>query len=845
MIAPEALRDRQQWLLWRFEPDPKKPEKPSKVPYYITGKRRVGQQGSPDDRQWLTNYQAALDALSWSKGHYSGIGFAFLPDDGLVGIDLDNMVDLDTGEIQPRALKIIEACGSYTERSPSGKGFHIFARGDTAALFNGKRQSFKNNAIGVEVFCGSQYFTFTGEHYSGTPTECGEIPIKVLKRLHVTVDKAKGKARAAASVSTIDNDFKRVNDAAIRNLDAWVPTLFPAAKKSPQGYRIASRDLGRDLEEDLSITPEGIKDFGVADMGDPREGGRTPIDLVIEWGSAKKPAEALHWLGAQLGIALGKPPRRGKGGAGNSVPPAGGRSDVQGEPPPEEGSLPLVRWRQGLLRQCVDEAEKALVASEERIYQRAGKLVRVIRRDTASLRNYRRDPGILGFQEVEKASLIEALTACARWEKWDGRSESWRRINAPEQAADTYLARAGRWRLPKLWSVISAPTLRPDGTVLQRPGYDEETATWYDPGEVAYPTVPERPTREDAERALQLLVEAFASFPFVSDADRSVFLAMLLTALVRRSMPHAPLGAFTAPTSSSGKTLLADLISIVATGIRAPAMKFPDADEEGPKVALSALMEGDPIILIDNVERPLQGDWLCTLLTSETYRGRLLGKSEMVSAPSASLWLATGNNLVLVGDLRTRALICRIDPQSEHPEQRGFADDIKQTMAKRRPEMVAAGLTVMRAFIATGQRVSDFVKPWGRFEAWTDLVRAPLVWLDRADPCQTIKSIEKDDPERADLLRMLIAWKLAFGADPATARKAVALASDVGLLTEGGKLLREVLGDIAMDRGGMLNVRKVGKWLSRHVERRAEGMRFVKDREEDHVQTYKVEVLTA
>lgn len=836
MIAPEALRDRQQWLLWRFEPDPKKPEKPRKVPYYITGKRRVGQQGSPADRQWLTNYQAAVDALSRSKGHYSGVGFAFLPDDGLIGIDLDNMVDLDTGEIQPRALKIIEACGSYTERSPSGKGFHIFARGDTAALFNGKRQSFKNNAIGVEVFCGSQYFTFTGEHYSGTPTECGEIPIKVLSRLHATVDKAKGKARAPATAGPEDQRGKVESALAVLSSDCgydeWLHLgMAIHAELGDAGFTVW------DYWSAKSAKYPGRKQLETHWKSFEPGGGITGATLF-------KLAKNAGWRPPRQ--ARGARPNDRSGGAGNGAPPDHGGSGVQDEPPPEEGSLPLVRWRQGLLRQCVDEAEKALVASEERIYQRAGKLVRVIRRDTASLRNYRRDPGILGFQEVEKASLVEALTACARWEKWDGRSESWRRINAPEQAAETYLARAGRWRLPKLWSVISAPTLRPDGTVLQRPGYDEETATWYDPGEVVYPTVPEQPTREDAERALQLLVEAFATFPFVSDADRSVLLAMLLTALVRRSIPHAPLGAFTAPTSSSGKTLLADLVSIVATGIRAPAMKFPDADEEGPKVALAALMEGDPIILIDNIERPLQGDWLCTLLTSETYRARLLGKSEMVSAPSASLWMATGNNLVLVGDLRTRALICRIDPQCEHPEQRGFADDIKQTMAKRRPEMVAAGLTVMRAFIATEQRVAEFVKPWGRFEAWTDLVRAPLVWLDRADPCQTIASIEKDDPERADLLRMLIAWKAAFGADPATARKAVALASEVGMmLTDGGKLLREVLGDIAMDRGGTLNVRKVGKWLSRHVERRAEGMRFVKDREEDHVQTYKVEVLKA
>jgi RecA-family ATPase len=61
-------------------------------------------------------------------------------------------------------------------------------------------------------------------------------------------------------------------------------------------YRISSKVLGRDLEEDLSIAPTGIKDFGVHDMGDPRHGGRTPIDLLMEWGGYEEPKDAAFKL---------------------------------------------------------------------------------------------------------------------------------------------------------------------------------------------------------------------------------------------------------------------------------------------------------------------------------------------------------------------------------------------------------------------------------------------------------------------------------------------------------------------------------------------------------------------
>ena len=80
---------------------------------------------------------------------------------------------------------------------------------------------------------------------------------------------------------------KQLNDAAMANLKAWVPELFPTAGEYHDGFRVTSADLGRDNDEDLSIVPEGIKDFGVHDLDDPREGKRTPIDIVMESGSRR------------------------------------------------------------------------------------------------------------------------------------------------------------------------------------------------------------------------------------------------------------------------------------------------------------------------------------------------------------------------------------------------------------------------------------------------------------------------------------------------------------------------------------------------------------------------------
>jgi hypothetical protein len=101
--------------------------------------------------------------------------------------------------------------------------------------------------------------------------------------------------------------FRSINSAALERLDTWVPRLLPMAVQQPGrgAWRVSSRHLGRPLQEDLSIAPNGIVDFGVADMGDPKLGKRTPIDLVLEFGGKRDAAEAALWLCECLGLTPG------------------------------------------------------------------------------------------------------------------------------------------------------------------------------------------------------------------------------------------------------------------------------------------------------------------------------------------------------------------------------------------------------------------------------------------------------------------------------------------------------------------------------------------------------------
>lgn len=104
------------------------------------------------------------------------------------------------------------------------------------------------------------------------------------------------KAEPQSSSTDVGSFWQRVNSAALSNTDAWVSSLFKGARKEAGtgAWRITSKDLGRSLEEDISIHEDGIQDFG-------EERSYTAIEIVKEYGGAPTPKDAAHWLCDQLG----------------------------------------------------------------------------------------------------------------------------------------------------------------------------------------------------------------------------------------------------------------------------------------------------------------------------------------------------------------------------------------------------------------------------------------------------------------------------------------------------------------------------------------------------------------
>jgi hypothetical protein len=149
------------------------------------------------------------------------------------------------------------------------------------------------------------------------------------------------------------------------------------------------------------------------------------------------------------------------------------------------------------------------------------------------------------------------------------------------------------------------------------------------------------------------------------------------------------------------------------------------------------------------------------MLTQDTVSIRVLGQSKNVVASTAATVMATGNNLQVTGDLTRRVLVCSLDAHVEHPERREFAWDAKDVAKEQRGRLVAAALTILRAWHSAGTRVER--SPLGGFEEWSARIRAPLLWLGCADPCETTLKFKVQDPQVLQLSAVMEAWKETIG----------------------------------------------------------------------------------
>lgn len=390
----------------------------------------------------------------------------------------------------------------------------------------------------------------------------------------------------------------------------------------------------------------------------------------------------------------------------------------------------------------------------------------------------------------------------------------------PPKMVKAIIALGQERNLKRLDAVITAPVITAENFILDTPGYCIKTRLCLDTSETTW-DIPSNVNENMVREAVCFLMEPFETFPFCTNLDKAVFLSGLITAVLRPILPTALSYAFDAPVQGSGKTLLASCLAVLATGEKAniwPHIAGRD-DEEIRKRIFTALRSGERALIWDNIIGIFDSPAIAALLTSENYTDRQLGKSEASTIPNRSLFLMTGNNIMLAGDLPRRVLKCRIDPKSERPYARRFNLDPLSFTITNRQKMVVEALIIVRGWLQSHEYKSG-IKADGRmasFEIWDDLVRQPVAWINRivipgnyGDVMDAVDASQRNDPRLKALGELLAELKRVFGNNAFTAH-------DIYLKIQIEKVLADCFCDLVNNRNP--SARTIGRVLANRIDR--------------------------
>jgi hypothetical protein len=833
--VPRELRDRPQWVVWRIE---HRDGKPTKVLYCPGQARRRA--SSTDPGTWDT-LDGAIGSLRKHGDWLQGVGYVFSKDDPYTGIDFDKCIGPDGNILGWAKDKVESLLPSYAEISPSGTGIKVFVRGELRALggkcdgTGSRRNGYGPDKAGaIEIYDKGRFFTVTAD----VLTRCrGDIldrqeqvdaiyrEVKKEGEARPAGGKTGGKSKFAAKATggggpittdaLIDDDgqVERLRTEPHEDRDAFVE-LFDRG------------DIGR-FDGDHSDADFALaKIIGKAVGNDParveRIFNRSALARRGKWKDRRDYRErTIRNALAELG----------QGPRATSAPTATRR--VQIEIPKDDRSAPF-------------DATMNALRDVPGLYRRGDALVHTLPNESDTVH-------LSGGAEMENAAgmlrlvpltepllgvLLSRHVSYFRW-KVDKQGEATAvAVEPPSWLLSSVLQARAYVGVPEIRSVAECPFVRPDGTIVDRVGFDPATGTLL-ASTVEGLDVPSRPTREQIGEAVGKLYKVVAEFPFESSTDEAAWLAAALTAIQRPAIRGPVPGfAMVGNTAGVGKGKLVDCCGMLATGRTIPTSPYPSDETEAAKVKLSLALDGVSLVHFDNV--PNGSEYGCgamdSAITTCVASGRILGQSRDSGAvPLRPGWFLTGNNCTPGADAARRWLRVGVDTKTEFPERQAFTLELPGYVAENRAELLSAALTILVAHAQAGRPgvPGPDGKPQvlGSFEDWNAVVRGAVFYAVNVDPVAAPAPRHMSEAKQ-QLSALLLAWADLPGQEcglrvAEVLRLARQATADPALADALRQAIRTPRGE-----GGLPTDRQLGNFIREHNRQPVGNLRFTQKGED-------------
>jgi putative DNA primase/helicase len=368
--------------------------------------------------------------------------------------------------------------------------------------------------------------------------------------------------------------------------------------------------------------------------------------------------------------------------------------------------------------------------------------------------------------------------------------------------------------LPVLEQIKYKPYFALDGELIFMPGYSEKTRCYlHDPKNILVPNALRPSSLDEAKRLL--FEEVRVDFPLVKDSDRAHTIALLIQPFVRQMIQGpTPLHIVNSPSPGTGKGLLVQALTYIATGQPIEFQAMPGNDEEIRKRLTSKLMKLPTFVAFDNVNVMVDSASLSLAITAPVWEDRVLGKSKIISLPVCCTWLLTGNNVQCSSEIARRSIRIHMDTELERPWQREefHQSDLMKYVRDNCELLMWAAITLVEHWIKNGKKKFSG-KPLGGFESWSEITGGILEAAGIKGFLEDMDAFYDDaDDETKFLNKLIYLWHETFDDKRVQAKDLTSLDIQINnsrmLAAIIGNHIDKKIGDFKIKRGK----KKQGIW---------------------------------
>jgi len=287
-------------------------------------------------------------------------------------------------------------------------------------------------------------------------------------------------------------------------------------------------------------------------------------------------------------------------------------------------------------------------------------------------------------------------------------------------------------QLPQQPTIHRVPVFR-DDKLLSRNGQHGDIVI--DCGDLKFDPIPDNITEMEFQKATYLLRnDLLGDFDFddeidgleAHEASEANAIAWIITPFMEAFYKgRTPIFEVNKPNRGAGGSLLSRISPLIYEGDEGETLSYTPDKAEMQKLILAAVRAGRRFPNFDNV-REFKNEVILRISTSADITGRILGLSELLTAPNNLFLSFNGIRPVTSPEMDRRIVRCNLDPNTPNNDARIFKHDLAHWIPENRGKLVRAILIIVKYWVQMGKPEYAGTAKLRSFDDWVAKVGGVL-----------------------------------------------------------------------------------------------------------------------